>query len=93
MDSVAQKLCGFVTGRNMPNLTIKIDDEELIRRAKTIAASRKSSLSAMVRVFLEGLVRREDEYESARRRAMRQMRLGKRMGGKPLSRDEAHDER
>lgn len=93
MYSAAQKLCTVTAGRSMPNLTIRIDDEELIRRAKVIAASRKSSLSAMVRAFLERLVRREDEYESARRRAVSQMRRGRRMGGRPLSRDEAHDER
>ncbi len=75
----------------MPNLTIKIDDEELIRRAKMLAAGKGTSLSALVRDYLEKLVRGDDEYEGARRRAMRWMRKGLALGGKPLTREEAHD--
>ena len=75
----------------MPNLTIKIDDEELIRRAKMLAAEKGTSLSALVRDYLEQLVHGGDEYERARRRAMRWMRKGLPLGGKPLTREEAHD--
>ena len=77
----------------MPNVTIKIDDQELVRKAKVLAAENGTSLSAMVRRFLEDMVRRNDEYERARRQAVRNMGRGVRMGGKPLERDEVYDGR
>ena len=75
----------------MPNLTIKIDDDELIRRAKVYAAQRKTSLSALVRTYLEKLVTSEDDYERARKRALRWMKKGVPMGGSPLSRSKSHE--
>ena len=77
----------------MPNVTIKIDDQELVRKAKVLAAENGTSLSAMVRRFLEDMVKRNDEYERARRQAVRNMGRGVRMGGKPLERDEVYDGR
>ena len=77
----------------MPNLTIRIDDPELIRRAKVLAAERGVSLSAMVRDYLQQLVRRHDDYQRARRKALREMRKGHRLGGQPLSRTEVYDDR
>lgn len=77
----------------MPNLTIRIDDEELIRRAKVLAVQRSTSISAMVRAYLMDLVRRDDEYAAAQKRAMSNMRRGLPMGGSPLSRDEVYDGR
>lgn len=77
----------------MPNLTIKIDDQELIQKAKVLAAEKRTSLSAMVRRFLEDMVQRNDEYELARKKAVKNMRRGLRMGGKPLKREEVYDGR
>ena len=77
----------------MPNITIRIDDEILVRRAKVIAAQRGTSLSALVRSHLEELVQREDEYERAADKALRMMGEGLDLGGEPLSREEAHDRR
>jgi len=77
----------------MPNLTIKIDNEGLIRQAKVLAARRGVSVSALVRTFLTDLVQQEDEYERARKRAVRNMRCGLSMDGEPLSRDEVYDGR
>jgi plasmid stability protein len=75
----------------MPNLTVKIDDEELVRRAKVYAAQRKTSLSSLVREYLESLVASQDSYEMARERAMKWMSEGIPMGGTPLSRERTHD--
>ena len=77
----------------MPNLTIRIDDEELLRRVKVLAAKRGTSVSALVRDYILNLVKKDDEYERARRSAVRCMRRGIRLGGRPLSRDEVYDDR
>ena len=77
----------------MPNLTLKIDDQELIRKAKVLAAENRTSLSAMVRRYLEDLVERNEDYERARKQAIKNMRQGLRMGGKPLGRNEVYDGR
>ena len=77
----------------MANVTIKIDDEGLIHAAKIVAARRGTSLSGMLREYLESVVKRDSEYERARGKALRQMKRGFALGGKPLSRDEAHKRR
>lgn len=77
----------------MPNLTIRIDDKELIRQARTLAAKQGTSLSAIVRRFLYELIRRDDEYERARIRAVQLIRKGLRLGGRPLSRQEVYNGR
>ena len=77
----------------MPNLTIRIDDKELIRRAKVLAVENNTSLSAIVRKYLIDFVNRNDNYELARKRALKNMRRGLRLGGRPLSRDEIYDGR
>jgi hypothetical protein len=87
----AQFLCFMAGVVKMPNLTIKIDDEELIRRAKMLAAQKGTSLSGLVRDYLETLVHGDDEYERARRQALRWIRRGLPLGGKPLTREEAHE--
>ncbi|MBI4702454.1 MAG: hypothetical protein HY744_15150 [Deltaproteobacteria bacterium] len=75
----------------MPNVTIRIDDEGLIRRAKVLAARNGTSLSALVRRHIEELVRRDDDYERARTQALLVMREGLALGGKPLGREEVHE--
>jgi hypothetical protein len=51
------------------NITLRLD-AELIREAKVLAAQRGSSVSRMLAEQLEELVRREKDYEAARRRAL-----------------------
>ena len=77
----------------MPNITIRIDDEKLVRRAKVLAAKRGTSLSALVRKHIEDLVQREEEYERAIEKALLMMREGLALGGRPLSREDSHDRR
>jgi plasmid stability protein len=73
----------------MPNITIRIDDKELVTRAKVLAARRGTSLSALVRQYLSELVGGVEEYEKARRQASRVLRRGLPLGG-PLTRDEVY---
>ena len=77
----------------MPNITIRLPEDELLRRVKVIAVQRGVSVSAMAREYLVELVRREDDYAQAHRNALRMMRNGLSGGGRPLTRDEAHDDR
>ena len=73
------------------NVTIRID-ADLARDAKVFAARRGTSLSRLVAEQLEALVRGDQAYAAARRRALARLRHGYDLGGGcPLSRDEAHD--
>lgn len=75
----------------MPNITVSVKDEELIRKAKAAAAMRGKSVSELVRDFLEDFVEREQKRETARQRVRSLMKTGYSMGGQPLSREEVHD--
>lgn len=77
----------------MPNITIRIDDAEIIRRAKILAAERGTTLSAMFRAYLIDFIGQNDGYDLARKRALRSLREGLPLGGRPLSRDEVYADR
>lgn len=60
----------------MKNITVKIDDETY-RRARILAAERETSVSAMVREFLENLGAGTDSETEQARLAARRKRLQK----------------
>jgi hypothetical protein len=72
------------------NITVSLHDE-VYRQARIVAAERGTSLSALVRSFLEGLGSGESEAERLRRleRELRQ-RLGEFRAGDRLTRDQLH---
>ena len=73
------------------NITIRVD-ADLARDARVFAARRGTSLSRLVAEQLDALVRGEQTYAAARRRALARLGRGYDLGGeRPLSRDEAHD--
>jgi len=73
------------------NITLKID-ADLLREAKVLAARRGTSVSRMVAAELEKLVRQDQEYESARQRAVQRLHDSDDLGWiRPKSRDELHD--
>jgi hypothetical protein len=73
------------------NITVKIDSE-LAREAKVIAARRGTSLSRLVAEQLEALVRGDQAYAAAKRRALRRLNRGYDLEWeRPNSRDELHD--
>ncbi|HUP22343.1 MAG TPA: DUF6364 family protein [Thermoanaerobaculia bacterium] len=75
----------------MANLTLKIDDA-LLREARVLAARRGTSLSRLAAEQLEELVRRDQSYEVARRRAVRRLERGLQLDwDPPASRDELHE--
>ena len=76
---------------NGTNITIKVD-ADLARDARVFAARRGASLSRLVAEQLETLVRGEQAYAAARRRALARLRRGYDMEGeRPLGRGEVHD--
>ncbi len=72
------------------NLTLQLD-EDVIRRARIVAAKRGTSVSALVAVDLTRLVEEDARYESAHARAEVLMRGAVRRGGRSWRRDEIHD--
>jgi predicted transcriptional regulator len=73
------------------NITLTLDDN-LIRKAKVIAARRNRSVSALLRDELFRLVTEDEAYETAKRAALKRLEQGSHFGGGPLpSRDELHD--
>jgi plasmid stability protein len=73
------------------NITLTLDDD-LIHRARVLAARRNRSVSALLREELTRLVAEDEAYETAKRAALKRLSRGARLGGGPLPRrDELHD--
>ena len=72
------------------NLTLQLD-EDVIRRARVLAAKRGTSVSALVARELDGLVEQDARYEEARNHAKELMRAAAPRGGRSWRRDELHD--
>jgi hypothetical protein len=72
------------------NLTLQLD-EDVIRRARVVAAKRGTSVSALVARELDGLVEQDARYEEARRRAEELLSGAIARGGRSWRRDELHD--
>lgn len=73
------------------NITLKLDSE-VLRQARVLAAEEGLSVSRMLAVKLEEIVRQRKGYERARRRAVARLRKGLDLGWtKPGSRDELHE--
>jgi hypothetical protein len=74
------------------NLTLQLD-EDVIRRAKVVAAKRGTSVSALVARELDELVAEDERYEAAQQRALELMANAKPMGGRSWTRDDIYAER
>jgi Family of unknown function (DUF6364) len=73
------------------NLTVQLD-EDVIRKARVLAAERSTSISRLVAEQLERLVGDEERYRAAQRHALHEMMTGYDLGGPPYPRrDELHD--
>jgi len=73
------------------NVTLTLDDD-LIHKARVLAARRNRSVSALLREELSRLVAEDEAYQAARRTALERLRRGSRLGGGPLpTRDELHE--
>jgi hypothetical protein len=72
------------------NLTLQLD-EDMIRRAKVIAAKRGTSVSGLVARDLSELVEQDERYEDAMRRAKEILVRATARGGRSWRRDELHE--
>lgn len=73
------------------NLTVQLD-EEVIRKAKVLAAERSTSIGALVADQIERLVGDAEAYREAMRRAIARMEEGFALGGPPYpKREELYD--
>jgi len=73
------------------NLTIQLD-EDVVRKARVIAAQRGKSISRLVTEQIEELVRRDDDYQRVMKEALAELERGYDLGGGPyLTRDEIYD--
>jgi len=66
-------------------------DSSLLRDIETLAAREGISINALVTELLEDRVKKEQDYEQAKRRALARMRKGFDLGGRPFSRDEIYE--
>ena len=74
------------------NLTLALP-VETVRRLKVVAAERGSSISRMLTEQVEAILRRDDEYEEARKRALARLEHGYDLGtggNITWTRDELH---
>lgn len=74
------------------NLTLQLD-QEVVRRARIVAARRGTSVSGLVARELDALVERDERYEAARERAVQLMRTAKPRGGWSWTREDLYAER
>ena len=73
------------------NVTLRVDTE-LAREAKVLAARRGTSLSRLMAEQLEDLLRRDRDYEAAKRRALARLESGFDLGWTPpASREELYE--
>jgi hypothetical protein len=72
------------------NLTIQLEAKTVLR-AKVLAASRGTSVSALVAKTLEAMVDEHERYEAARRQAELHMAEASDHGGRTWTRDELYD--
>lgn len=64
------------------NLTIQLDDE-VVAKARVLAAHRSTSISGLLTEEIERLVGERERYDTARMRALARLRRGHAMGGPP----------
>lgn len=64
--------------------------EDLLQQAKLIAVKKKTTLKALVQAGLNIVIHSERE-PSSRTAALKRLRKGLHLGGKPLTREQAHE--
>ena len=74
------------------NLTVQLDDE-VIRKARVVAAKRGTSVSALVAQELGAIVARDERYDAARDRALELLNAAIARGGRTWTRDALYEDR
>lgn len=63
------------------NLTISLE-RELVAKARVISARRRTSISRMLSDELRRIIERDEQYHSAKQKALADLRKGFAMGGR-----------
>ena len=71
------------------NVTLRMR-EELLNQLRHRAVDADTSLSAWITSVLEDHVQGDRKVERARRRALKRLEKGFRLGGKPIAREDLH---
>lgn len=74
----------------MKNITLKLDDA-VLDRVRHVAVDEHMSVSAWVQTVISHEIDAKDLYEQDRKAALTVLRDGLPLGGKPLTREEAHE--
>ena len=72
------------------NVTLRLDDA-LLQKARHEAVRQNQSLSQWLADLIGQSVMQGSAYSAARRRALKRLDEGFDLGGKPLTRDQAHE--
>jgi hypothetical protein len=73
------------------NITLSIE-KELLKKAKLMATKKETSVTKLLTDQLNKMISEEDEYESAKKRALANLRKGFHLGGHiPCRREELHE--
>lgn len=73
------------------NITLRLD-RELIRKAKVLAAQQGTSVSGLLTQYLGKVLKEEEAYAVAQKRALVLLDRGLHLGGKiPSAREEWHE--
>jgi hypothetical protein len=72
------------------NITIAIE-QDLLRKARVLAAERGTSVSRLLADELVRLVNESERYDRARAAALGELDAGLQLGGKPAARDTLHE--
>jgi predicted transcriptional regulator len=72
------------------NVTIAVE-QDLLRKARVLAAKRGTSVSRLLAEELARLVDESERYDRAKAAALDEIDAGLRLGGKPAARDTLHD--
>lgn len=71
------------------NVTLRLD-EALLKECRRRAVEEDKSLSRWLADLIQESISKEEHFATARRRALRTLGRGFRLGGKALGRDEVH---
>ncbi len=71
------------------NVTLRMR-EDLLTELRHRAVDARMSLSAWITSVLEDRLQRDRDFERARRRALKRLEVGFRLGGEPAAREDLH---
>jgi hypothetical protein len=73
------------------NITLSLE-KELLKKAKLMATKKETSVTKLLTDQLNKMISEEDEYESAKKRALANLKKGFHLGGHiPCRREELHE--